>query len=627
MLAKKLFVVVAAGIISVFGWQFAQFALIMPASVSAQTEKEEEKKKSDISPELREKAVKFLTAVAKETQQFTLPENRIRAQINAADLLWEDDEREARTLFQNALTELQALFGNLATSTENSEDPNYYTERYTLSDLRQKYLLKLAPRDPKAALAALQALRTFEPSKEEYDPLKEDGLELQLASAIAKKDPQQGYELALKNLKEGVTYNTFQTLTDLHKTDSEIGAKFARDVLAKFKTTKIRSPAGNSNVSMSNMNMNSSGGTTTPEVDLSQAAQFMRTASELNRLAVRNKKTAALTDGEMREMADFIAQTFSRQRSPEPWSISSAMTLITKYSPTAAAMIRRKLNPQQLQMLDSYGDSGNYYEERDSKTIDELLAEAEKLTSPDERDLRYADAIGKALEKDDVEKAQQIGEKIKNRTAYEYVFDQIKAAEPLIKAKRGDIAEVKKLLATLKTDDEKVAALTKLVIAVAEKGDKEAAGRIADEANQFLPARMKRKPNLDTTINIASAFTLVQPERGFGLLESTIGQMNDLIAAGIMIDEFYDYQTVKNDELLFDTMERQGLIHTPDSVMLIKHLAMADFDRMVALSDRFARPEIRTFARLKIAEALLDPEAVEREKELRQQYESEQGDH
>ena len=635
MFTKKLFVIVSISALCLIAWQFAPAFLTPKTVVIAQTNNNsEEKKNTDVSPEIKEKAIKLLNNVARETQQFTVPENRVKGQIRAADLLWEHDEQEARKLFQNALSELQAVLNSLAVAAEGEEEPvDDYTERYTLSELRREYLLTLAPRDPKAALQALQALKLENPSTMDYDPLKEDELEAQIAASIAKKDPQKGYELAAKSIKEGVNYNTFQTLTDLYKQNAEMGAKFARDILAKFKSGKVRSynangnMAGNFNVSTTNTNTGTSGGTF--YTDFSTLAQFVNTAAQLNRLNERSKdkKVPALTDGEMRELADFIGHAFSRQQNAEPWQIASAMPTITKYSPTAAQLIRRKLNAQQLQSLDMYGDGSNYYEERDTKTVEELIADAEKLTNPSERDSRYADAIRKALEDNQLEKASDIAGKIKDKKSYEYIFDEIKTQTPIIKARRGDITEVRKLLATISNDDEKVQTLTELVTALATKGDKETAGKLIDEANQFLPARLKRKPNLDTTLQIAGAYALVQPERSFNLIENSIAQMNDLIAAGTMIDDFYDYGTLKNDEILYDTMERQGYTHTTNFVALVKNLAKADFDGMVNLSDRFARPEIRTFVRLKIAEALLDPEAATREKTLREQYQNEEHDH
>jgi hypothetical protein len=50
---------------------------------------------------------------------------------------------------------------------------------------------------------------------------------------------------------------------------------------------------------------------------------------------------------------------------------------------------------------------------------------------------------------------------------------------------------------------------------------------------------------------------------------------------------------------------------------------MADFDRTEGLAGRFQRPEIQIFVRLKIVQALLDPEAAEREMKDRQNIETE----
>ena len=640
MFAKKKFVLLLAAVLSYGVWAvapelletrtvIAQSASGEPVNTAskATATKSADAQKDEVSPEVKERAVKLLTAVSQETQQFAAPRNRIKGQIFAANLLWEHDEPAARALFQNALGELGELFNNLALITENESgnDGEDYSKRYAIGEMRREYLLALAAHDPKAALAALQTLRTQTTvSKQEYDPLKEDELELQIASTVSKKDPQQAYELAAKNLKEGVTYNTTTTLSDLYKNNPELGAKLARDILAKLKASRIRPSAVNANNNTTlatNLNSESAVSSASNLIDLSQVVQFMTTVAQLNRRAAqsKDKKNPALTDGEMRELADFIGQSFTHQQAPEPWAIASTMPLITQYSPPAAQMIRRKLNPQQLQTLETYGDAGNYDEDHETKTPDELVAEADKLTLAPARDTRFAEAVHKALEQNDLEKATEISDKIKDKTSYAYIFEELKTSAPLIKARHGDVAEVRKMLATVKNDDERVATLTELVIALAKKGNKEAAEKLMDEANQFLPARLKRKPNLETMLKIGGADALVQPSRGFNLIENSIVQMNDLIAAGLMVDEFYDYGAVDSDEVLFDTMERQGALHAANAVATIKTLAAVDFDRTVGLADKFARPEIRTFVRLKIAEALLDPEAVEHEKTLREQ--------
>jgi len=44
---------------------------------------------SDVSPELKERALSLLNNLVRESEQFSLPLNRISARINVADLLWE----------------------------------------------------------------------------------------------------------------------------------------------------------------------------------------------------------------------------------------------------------------------------------------------------------------------------------------------------------------------------------------------------------------------------------------------------------------------------------------------------------------------------------------------------------
>src|SRR5262249_32941380 len=47
-------------------------------------------------------AYRLLDQVVDEAQSLRLPENRVRVQINAADMLWEHNQSRARTLFSQA---------------------------------------------------------------------------------------------------------------------------------------------------------------------------------------------------------------------------------------------------------------------------------------------------------------------------------------------------------------------------------------------------------------------------------------------------------------------------------------------------------------------------------------------
>lgn len=602
--------------------------LVFQAATPAQQNSTDKQTKTteEISTELKEKAIEHLKLLARDSQQFGLPENRVRVQVIVAGLLWEQDEENARAIFQNSLVELQNLLAeivNLPEEPSTEEQSEIYTKKYTLSELRREYVLALAALDPKAALDALQTLKV--PTSEEYDPLKEEGLELQLATAIVKKDPDKAYNLAKERLKEGVSYELLESLKNLHKADPELAAKLARDVLGKIKTAKIKVPSDNANTATAN-----TAGAETPaavkiELDFWQVISFLTTASELNRQAARSKDkkiTPLLADAEMRELSELIAQSFLAQRNATPYLIGSALREITRYSPALAARIRQKIGAEMSQQLDQMSESTDYYTEKENKTADELAAEAEKA-APDARDSRFADAVWKAVSDGDPEKAKLISAKIKDKKSYQYVFEAIEQAVPLAKARQGDLAEVRKILADLKSEDEKITTLAELATTLATKGEKEPAKKLLAEATQFLPSRLRKTKQLDSFLRVVKAYSLAEPERAFVMLENGISQMNEFIEAGIMLDEFYDYGSMQKDELLYSSISRQALTNLNDSVELLKNLAKADFERTVNLSDKFNRPEIRTFVRLRVAQALLDPQAAEREKTEREQLESE----
>ena len=596
------------------------FWLLFQPAVTPTPKLATETKADEISPEMKKKALELLDSISRETQQFGLPENRVQTQIIVAGMLWEHDERGARKIFQNALAELQSLFGGLAAVSEeenSAAQSELYTKKYSLSELRRQYVLALAPHDPKTALAALQSLKIE--TTEEYDPLSVEGLELQIASAIVKKDPSQAYELAKRQLKEGVSYNLLESLKDLHKKDSETAAKLAKDILARVKTAEIRPP---SNANMSgNVTLSNSGGldssisTTRLALDIWQVVSFLTTAAELNRQAARSKDksvVALLSEPDMRELAEMIARAFLAGKDTTPYMIGSAMAEITRLSPARAAQIRRKVGAEGSQQIDHMIESNSYSEQNDM-TLDERVAAAEKAPA-DQRDARLSDAVYKALADENPEKAQEIAAKIKDKKTFQYLFESIDAALPLAKAKKGDLEEVRKMLATMSSTDERIAALAELATALAIKGESEASKKLLEEASSMLPGRLKKQTQLESTVKVVAGYALASPEQSFVMLENSIAQMNDFINAAIMLDEFYDQGATSNDELLYNSINRQGLLHVPGAVDLMKNLAKADFERTVNLADKFSRPEIRILVRIKLAQSLLDPEAAERDK-------------
>ena len=603
---------------------------LMSLQLFAQTAPKADANKTTISPEVQEKALNLLKGLSREAEQFSLPFNRINARIIVADLLWNTDEKTARSIFQNAVADLNAMLGQIPQETDEADD-DYYTERYKVitdvKSLRTDLLLALAAHDPKLALDSFQFLTVR--NAEGNSIFEEDQtFELELAAKITTNDPKQAYEIAKKNLETGLGFNLFSTLENLYGKDAELGAKLAQDILSKIKTKDATSaPVYASNMA-SNTNMTVATTTTAgvPVINTWEIQSFFETIQKLNRRAVKDKKPLLLSENEVKELVDVMAQRFIKQEYLSSYEVSKIMPELTKYFPAQATAIRRKLGQQESATLNNLVKTQVFQNETEDKSADEIILIIEKKPAAEREDLYYQ-AAEKAFNNGNVEEAKKFYGKIKTKREYDYLDKSIDSALPLVLAEKGDLREVRQALAKLKTPEEKIEVLATLAKSVAQNGDKKTAAALVNEARSIYSGKMKNRKNLNAVLSMAQAYAVFEPEQGFGFLETNVSFFNELINAAIMLDEFNDYGSVENDEVRLDSIRSESYRNLPKGVELIKNLSAADFDRTVNLADRFARPEARFYARFRIVEALLNPSAEENEKAYIKTLESEEYEH
>ncbi|MGI8639449.1 MAG: hypothetical protein ACR2MG_05785 [Pyrinomonadaceae bacterium] len=603
--------------------------ILLSGSVLAQTAPKTETKKTDISPEVQEKALSLLKGLARETEQFSLPLNRINARVIVADLLWDKDEKAARVVFQNAISDLNAMLGRIPP--ENGDaDEEYNTGRYMMladvNTLRKDLLIALAAYDAKFALDTLQVL-TVKNSEGKSIFDDDQTLELDLAAKIAANDPKQAYELAKKNLESGLGISVFSTLESLYKKDAELGTRLARDILSKIKSkdTIINSPydyAANANSNMMKVDVQN----TVSMVNIWEIQLYLDSVKKLNRQAAKDKKPAVLSDGDVKELIDILAQKYIKQEYLSSYEVSKIMPEITKFFPAQAQAIRRKIGQQESSTLNNLVKIQGFQNEIEDKSADEILQIIEKKAAAD-RDDFYYQAAEAAFNNGDIEKADTFHSKIKTKREYDYLDKGINDALPLALAQKGDLREVRQALAKLKTPEERIEVLTTLAMSVAKSGDKKTAATLINEARSIYSGKMKNRRNLNSVFEMTQAYAVIEPDQGFGLLEANTQFFNDIINAAILLDEFNESGAVENDELRLDTVRRESYQNMPKGVQLIRNLTAADFDRTINFAERFARPEVRFYARYRIADALLNPDAEEDEKTIKTSLNEQEVEH
>src|SRR5262245_7755065 len=98
-------------------------------------------------------AYRLLDQVIDESQSLRLPENRVRMQIYAADMLWDRDQGRARTMFMTAGDAVAEM--NRAPESQSRRGPGGPNQIQRPSQLRQELVLSAARHDAPLAYQLL----------------------------------------------------------------------------------------------------------------------------------------------------------------------------------------------------------------------------------------------------------------------------------------------------------------------------------------------------------------------------------------------------------------------------------------------------------------------------------------
>ena len=184
---------------------------------------------------LEQKALKLLESVAGQVDTLHSPENRARIGSNVAELLWNHDEKRARSLFAATGDDIRTGLNNT-----NSGEPGRELTFPVFSKLRRDIIERIARHDPDLALEFLRSTRPPIDLQPRYETQSvERAIELQLAGQIAAKNPQLALKLGRQLLAEGFSPDLFQVLTKLAQKDKDAALDFYKAIVDKLKTTNL----------------------------------------------------------------------------------------------------------------------------------------------------------------------------------------------------------------------------------------------------------------------------------------------------------------------------------------------------------------------------------------------------
>lgn len=589
-----------------------------PLSTEEQQQQAEQQQKEQAARE--EKALKLLDAAVAESRGLKLPENRIRVQFVAADSLWSHDEARARSLFNEAATNLSA-FVQMPEANDRQQVNNAIV-------LRQEMLGIVAQRDAKLALDILRSTRPPEPPQQQNNQFAqfsrtdpESSLEFALLARIAANDPKQ----ALKNAEEMLSKGEFSTtllsvLAQLQSKDKEAAAKLTDDMLKGLRSENL-----STNMSARNLTfMLLRPGPLTVEVKVDQKVESpslvnsMRPTldetsyrdlldSMVNAALTVNTQTttAAPANGARGGGGGGGRGPFSGGRDPNAMmtlsSVQSLLPQIDKYLPGRSAAVRQKLTAAGIN-ADRQAANNQMSVLMQQGTVDSMLAAAPQLP-PQAQPRIYQQAAMKAAQDGDLDRARQIAENNLTPDMRTPVLQTIERQQVVQAASQGKLEEAKQMLSRLRNDDDRVNAIIQISALLVKNGDKKSARSLLNEARNLVSRRAENYQQFNAQVRVAEAFAPIDPARSFEILDPGINQLNEMLSAAAMLNGF-EVQVFKDDEMpLRGNSSLSGMIayYARELAMLSRY----DFDAAQSAADRFQRPEPRVLAKLSIASATL----------------------
>ena len=620
-------------------------SLAQDKAAAQQPTAEELEKKAE-----REKnAYRLLDQVIDEAQSLRLPENRVRVQLNAADMLWDKNQGRSRSLFQMAGEGLAEL-GRTPPPTNNRRPNEAANQDRRTFQLRQELVLAAAKHD---AQLAYQLLATTKPpapvvqvtNNDPRTPPRpqfntEDNLEQILLGRIAALDPKLAAQNAEQMMEKGQFPRTVnEVINQLYRQDPDAGAKLAEKTVKRLQSANIltNNEAAMLAQSMLNAGVRQPGGGVASVNPLPAGVPLGGRVATLEQSAyvdllsavidaalksgpLQTNQRAAATPGPQRgrsgvgPQAPVAAVRPGQNNQPTESQIEQAnarrltaslmiaMPVIEQQLPTKASAVKAKLAELGAGNLQSMANQ-QFVPPPQNPTVDNLI-QAAATAPPQMQNRLYQQAAFKALEEGNTDRARQIATDHLTSTTRDSVLQRIQYRELALKADTTRFEEIRQMLNGLQTDNDKLNFLLQLS-ADAQKANPKLALQLLDEAKQMTNRRATSYEQFEQQLRVARAFAPVDPGRSFEVLEPAISQINELLAAaavlnGFEMNMFRDGEmTIQPSNGLSATINRFG--------QELATLAANDFERAEVLAGRFQIAEARIMTRLQIVQGLLNP--------------------
>jgi hypothetical protein len=561
---------------------------IFVSSTAAQTAAP---KADEAAAKLEKEAVEFLRETSAEVGRLRTVENRISFNAELAGLMWFHDDKEARAMYGNVVTEFKELLSQLdaqmnmpVLDDDDIFSPGFFggygkskAERKLriAMAVRQQIAMSLAEHAPDLAYnfyydsINLITNAAFRKETEQSDKY----FESRLLTLIAESDAAKAVNYGKESIKRGLNNNHIEMLKKIYAKDVDKGIEFGSAILSRMKSDK-------------------------PKDSYFYSSLLSFGGSNFEASKKPGGRKAIYSQNDLRDIADEFAQfALSDSEDFMFYMITNSLDEIERYAPSRAVQIRAKFKQT------ATGSS--------NAAANVMMAAANAANT-------VANAA-RANSNTSYEAEQRVREEREKREK-QMMADVLRLGKKeLPKEERAKIiAESRKIISQTPGKDKKIIALSLLAAQVAKAGDKELADEIMRDAERLVNPEPRNYNDFMLSWMLASGYAEANPDKAFPLLETTILRANETISAFIKVAEFIDVNAEMVDEgevqvgmfggEMIRSMTRElGMATAP-----LKTLARADFEKTRNLTNVFDRTETRVLAKMLILRAVLDKREIKK---------------
>jgi hypothetical protein len=422
-------------------------------------------------------------------------------------------------------------------------------------------------------------------------------LEQGIATELAARDPAQALQIARQSLAKGLTLEVISLLQRLNDADTEKGSQFAGEIIAKIRTANLASEFHAAFVAIQLLHHSR-------KPDPNQPAR-LGGASGVKLLNVDEEQKRALVEA-------LLDAALSATVSPQVlWQLSHIMPEIEQFFPERREAVVRKLSTFTRTLNEPDRDQNDYNSLVAYGQVEELVRVAGTAAS-DMRDSLYRQAAIMAVAQGKTDWFREAMNK-QEMTAdvRAQIIDALDYEEIGSTVMRKQIDQLQKLIPRIRRKEERARAMAELALMLHEKGEKEDASALLDEAATLVKTDLNDDKQTTALLTLLCAFAVVDPPKAFALAERTVDRANRQISLLLLVDKVVKSGAIRKNEILLE----QPQLMTLDFLVFkygngIAALAKADFNRTRALAERFDRNELRLMAQLFVLRGLLEPQTA-----------------